>query len=287
MRIIAQGMARRGRALHLAGAWSGLRGWARRAAGALPSDCPLCAMAAQGGNLCAGCVDDILADRQGRPGSGPHGLDSERRRCPRCWLMLVPGSAACPDCAAHPPAFQRTVCAFDYAPPADALVWQLKGGLRLARAALLARMLARAVHQAAPALPRPVVLVPIPASPASLRRRGFNPANEIAQALGRELGLPVAGWLERTRGGGRQTHLDRRARRLGAHELYRCRVPASGCIAVVDDVMTTGSTMDSAARALLAAGADGVLALAAARTPYPAGGGRNMPARQPFRPYSL
>src|SRR5690606_10390690 len=111
----------------------------------------------------------------------------------------------------------------------------------------------RAMSQARPALPRPVALVPVPASPASLRRRGFNPAAEIAQALGRELDLPVAGWLQRTRAAGRQTHLGRRARRMGAHGLYRCGVPVSGCVAVVDDVMTTGSTMDAAARALLAA----------------------------------
>ena len=286
MRIIAQGdsMGWRRVPAAAAAAWTSALRAARRAAAALPSDCPLCALAARGGDLCPGCREDVLAAGRGR------------LRCPRCALPLdgvmqdraggpdAPGqadavraagpsvagaAAACPDCLPHPPAFARAVCAFDYAPPADALVLQLKRGMRLARAGLLARMLAGAMREADPPLPAISALVPIPAAAPSLHRRGFNPAAEIARALGRELGLPVAGgWLARTRAAGRQSRLGRRGRRLGAQGLYRCPVPVSGCIAVVDDVMTTGSTLDAAARALLAAGADSVLALAAARTPY-------------------
>jgi len=265
MRIIAQAINARGMAGRCMRAWRGVRGRLRCAAAALPSDCPLCAMAARGGNLCPGCLADILADTHAA------------YRCPRCWLALPPGMACCPDCSAQLPAFERAVCAFDYLPPADALVHQLKTGMRLARAGLLARLLAQAVGQACPALPRPSVLVPIPAAAASLRRRGFNPAGEIARALGRELGLPVAPSLRRTRSDGRQTHLRRRVRRLGAQGPYFCPAPVAGCVAVVDDVMTTGSTMDAAARALLAAGARSVLAFAVARTPYRRGAGAGRP----------
>lgn len=256
MRIIAQAEAVQAMFSLCAQATSRVRMRLRQAAAALPSDCPLCGMAARGGNLCPGCAADVLADA------------AHVARCPRCWLALPAGRAACPDCAVRPPAFARAVCAFDYLPPADALVHQLKAGMRLARAALLAQLIAQAVGRALPPLPAPTTLVPVPAATASLRKRGFNPAGEIARALGRELGLPVVPWLRRTREQGRQTHQGRLGRRRGARGLYACVRPVSGCVAVVDDVMTTGSTMDAAARALIDAGADSVLALAAARTPY-------------------
>jgi len=77
----------------------------------------------------------------------------------------------CPDCTAQPPAFVRTIAAFDYAPPVDSLIGALKTGLQLSRAGLLGRLLANALVEAlaqAPELPRPAALVAIPASRASL-----------------------------------------------------------------------------------------------------------------------
>jgi len=92
----------------------------------------------------------------------------------------------------------------------------------------------------------------------------------LARALGAALEIPVqSGWLVRTRETGKQSALGRRARLRSADGVYRCpvRLPPL-CVAVVDDVMTTGSTQNAAARALRAAGASCVIALAAARTPY-------------------
>lgn len=191
-------------------------------------------------------------------------------RCPQCALRLAGGGAHCTACLAQPRAFCRTVAAFDYAPPADILVLMLKTRLRLSMAPVLARLIADALRaDGAGLFPAGVLLVPIPASRASLRARGMNPAAEIARSLAAELGLPrPRHLLARRREAPRQATLGRRARQQGAADLFECVRPIGGChVAIVDDVMTTGSTAQAAAAALLAAGAASVTVLVAARTP--------------------
>lgn len=168
----------------------------------------------------------------------------------------------------EPRAFSRTLAAFDYEPPADTLILMLKTQLRLSMAPVLARLMAEAVRADAP-LPAGVLLVPIPASRASLRQRGMNPAAEIARSLAAELALPVPRHvLARLRETPRQATLGRRARQRGAAGLFLCAGGVRGRhVAVVDDVMTTGSTVNAAAVALLDAGAASVMALVAARRP--------------------
>lgn len=220
-------------------------------------DCPLCGARVAGARLCVGCQADITA---APPGSGP--------RCPRCALRLPATASTCPACLGAPRAYQRTIVAFDYLPPADALIRMLKTQLRLSMAPVLARLLADAVR-AEGELPDGVVLAPIPASRASLRLRGMNPAAEIARSLSAELHVPlVRHALRRRRETPRQTALGRRARQQVAAGVFLGAPSVRGRhVAVVDDVMTTGSTVEAAAVALLAAGAAGVTVLVAARTP--------------------
>ncbi|MEN4920794.1 ComF family protein [Achromobacter spanius] len=229
----------------------------RRLLSRIGCDCPLCGARVAGARLCPGCQADILA---APPGASP--------RCPRCALRPAGGGTHCAACMAQSWAFSRTVAAFDYAPPADTLILMLKTRLRLSLAPVLARLMAEALRAGGP-LPADVLLVPVPASRASLRLRGMNPAAEIARSLSAELGAPEPRYLlRRRRESPRQATLGRDARQRGAAGLFLCAEPVHGRhVALVDDVMTTGSTVNAAAAALLQAGAASVTALVAARTP--------------------
>nr|MBF0685856.1 ComF family protein [Pseudomonas sp.] len=236
---------------------------------AIPAPCPLCGTRARGGQLCRPCQDDI-------------GAGTCAGRCKRCALRLD-GRLRCPGCAAHEPAFERAVVAFDYAAPADALVLQLKQSLKWGRAAMLGALLSDAVRSHGLALGPGTVMLPIPSSAAALRRRGFNPAAEIARAAGARLGVAVRSdvLFVREPQAVRQSTLSRAQRLDRAPDRFGVRAErlasaldgrAMVQVALVDDVMTTGSTLHAAAQALRAAGVASVVALAVARTPHPGAG---------------
>lgn len=186
--------------------------------------------------------------------------------CPSCALPS-PGGERCGRCLAQPPAFDATVAALAYAFPVDALVHALKFRGELAVASLLGRHLAAALSRTRPG---PVAcVVPVPLSAQRLRARGFNQALEIARSL--DAGRLEAGLLARPRDTAAQFDLpwDERQRNVrGAFSIARALDGAS--VAVVDDVMTTGATLDEVARTLKAAGAARVVNWVVARTPPPA-----------------
>jgi predicted amidophosphoribosyltransferase len=116
------------------------------------------------------------------------------------------------------------------------------------------------------------VLVPVPAHPARRRREGFNQAAELARAVGRAAELPVLDVLRRDRASRPQVGLERRARLANApHSVsirggFCGRRPAIAPVVVlVDDVYTTGATLDACARALRGAGAREAVAVTFAR----------------------
>ena len=129
------------------------------------------------------------------------------------------------------------------------------------------RQLVIEAARAAPG-PPPASIVPVPLHPRRLRQRGFNPAALLARSLAREWRRRFdATLLVRVRDTPSQTGLDRRARRANVRGAFHARGRAAGVIWLVDDVVTTGSTLLECAGALRRAGAREVVAICIARTP--------------------
>jgi len=215
-------------------------------------------------------------------------IDPAAALCPACDRQLAriaPGacqlcqenpartdSDLCASCAVSGSALTACLAAFRFEAGAADWIHRFKypkrglRGLDPAPAAVVKAMLREAGLRASG--PRPNLVVPIPLHPRRLRRRGFNPAAVLARSLAREFGIPfdpVA--LCRTRDTPSQTGLDRRERRRNVRAAFRAgwgrHIPAQ--IWLVDDVVTTASTLTEAAIALRAAGARAVIGLCAAR----------------------
>ena len=173
-------------------------------------------------------------------------------QCPRC-ALASPGGAVCGRCLAQPPHYDATIAALAYAFPADVLVHALKFRSELALAPLFATLLA----EKAAANARVDFLVPVPLSAARLRSRGFNQALEIARYTARVTGVQLSpGLCERTRDTPAQIDLPMDERVRNVRGAFHCAHLLGGAkIAVLDDVMTTGATLDEIAATLKRAGA--------------------------------
>ena len=110
----------------------------------------------------------------------------------------------------------------------------------------------------------PVLVTWAPTSARRRRDRGFDQAQLLARAVARRLGLPARAILRRT-SVTPQTGLDAPARHLGP--TFRALRPSPGAVVLVDDIVTTGATLEAAASALRAAGATSVIGVTAAATP--------------------
>ncbi|WP_211233999.1 ComF family protein [Chitinilyticum litopenaei] len=187
----------------------------------------------------------------------------DRRCCPRCALP-TPAGGLCGGCLARPPRFDACHALFAYQPPLSPLILAGKYGGRWPLWALLGHVLAG--HR--PALAGPALLLPMPLYPGRLRERGFNQAAELARALAQQTGLPLRhDLLARVRDTGHQSRLSRKARARNLRQAFRVNGQLAGeTVIVVDDVLTSGATLDAAARALKRAGAGLVIGWVLART---------------------
>lgn len=200
----------------------------------LPDRCLLCGLQPADEGLCAGCRMQ---------------LEPPGEACPVC---ARPGTAGrvCGACLRRPPAFDASHAACVYCFPAPGLVQGFKYGARFAHLRPMLSLMR--------ALPPPEadLLMPMPLFRARLRERGFNQALELARPLARAWGLPLvldAAW--RIRDTGHQTGRGQAERFAAMRGAFDCDPRLAGLrVAVIDDVMTTGASLDALARALKAAG---------------------------------
>jgi ComF family protein len=189
--------------------------------------------------------------------------------CSTCGLPLqATDEKTCAVCLARPPRIARTRAAVAYDELSRSLAIRLKYGRKVAIARTMARYMAPLVQNDGDRL-----LVPVPLHPTRLWSRGFNQSALVARELSRRLGIaanPLA--LKRTRrtpplkG---MSPLQRRKAVAGAFSVRDSAAIAGKTVILVDDVLTTGSTAESCARALKRAGAARVELVSWARVVKP------------------
>ena len=227
----------------------------------LPRSCLLCESACGADPLCAPCARFLPGSRRARC-----------RVCARPWQV----SRRCATCREAVPAFDATLAAADYIAPLDRALTAFKFSGRIGLGSGLGMLAAdRWQADSLPELQRLDALVPIPLSTARLAERGFNQAHLIAAAMLARLRsrrlepLPPLrpALLARHRDTRPQSLLQSDARRANLDHGFVAERALEGMhVGVVDDVMTTGATLQAAALALKAAGARRVVNLVVART---------------------
>lgn len=206
---------------------------------------------------------------------------SGQRLCPDCIGDLPANSHPCAHCAVPLPPHRGLVCGrclgptaaitprvrapYRYAPPVDFIVQRLKFGGSLPCAPAMAELLFE--HLRAERIAAPDLIVPVPLHPRRLRERGFNQALEIAKPLARWLRRPLDHrCCIRTRHTERQSGLAGRERRRNVRGAFLVYRPLGAQrVVIIDDVVTTGSTVGELTRVLIGAGATEVEVWAFAR----------------------
>ena len=226
---------------------------------ALPNACALCG--ADGAEaICSGCRAQFL--------------QLQRARCACCGLPLAHEEAQTLDCGAclkKRPAFDATIVGTDYAAPFDQLVLGLKFNNRLELAPLLAAIMCDTLLRR-PAFALPTCLTVVPLGTHRLAERGFNQALEVARPLSHSLGIPLhPRLLKRRRDTRAQSLLHPDQRRANMRRAFALADHAGLSVhglhvGVIDDVMTTGETLNEVASTLKHAGAKRVTTFVFART---------------------
>lgn len=204
--------------------------------------CQLCGQRPCRHGLCPDC-------RAALPQQAEHG-------CPVCAADAASHSVPCGRCLRRPPAYDVLYAAWRYDYPLDALIGACKYGRRQALQGLLAALMPALLKQrtSGPAID---LIVPVPLAAARLAERGFN----LPDALARAVAVTIACRFDpalcvRKRNTSPQAALGRAQRLRNLRDAFSVKRRCDGlCIAIIDDVATTGATLDALAKALKKAGA--------------------------------
>jgi len=200
--------------------------------------CAVCGGQAQGHlDICSGCEAE---------------LPVHTSAC-QCCAEPLPKMGVCGQCLQQSPAFDYAWAAFTYAPPVDTLLRGLKFHQRLSVARLLGQMMAKQIEHDHTL---PELILPVPLHRARLRERGFNQAQMLAQEISSHLNIPMAlDVCQRSVSTQAQAGMDKAARKRNLTGAFTLNRPVGAeRVVLVDDVMTTGSTLNVLASLLKRAG---------------------------------
>ena len=216
---------------------------------ALKQPCVLCGSMSRHGLWCVACEQAL-----------PYLRDP---LCLSC-AHPIPGGDLCGHCLAHPPKFSRCTAVLAYAFPVNKLVQGLKYGDQLALADALAKQLTPRIDRSS----LPDCIIAMPLHPNKLEHRGYNQALLIAKVLARELDIELlTDACQRVRDTPSQSALPFKERGKNMRDAFRCGEDLSGKkIALVDDVLTSGASLDALASVVQKQGAIDIQAWVVART---------------------
>lgn len=215
----------------------------------LPERCRQCGKACRDGGYCTECVA---------------GLARHACQCQVCGEPMA-GGDVCGRCQYDPPPVGGTVAPFKYAPPISTDIHGLKYHRKLAFGRDLGCLLAGELERRAHWMPD--ALVPVPLHWKRQFRRGFNQSVEVSRPLSRRFGIPIeTGLVERQVDTVPQVGLTPAQRRANLGRAFRCtRLEPPSSVAIVDDVITSGSTVSEVARCLRGAGVHRIVVWALTR----------------------
>ncbi len=205
-------------------------------------------------DLCTSCHDD---------------LPKIHNTCRCCAAPIADGAkeSLCGECQGSVPPFDKIHAPYLFQPPIDTLVTRFKFGRQLPCGALLAELLARHIEEIRAEPPQ--ALLPVPLHRSRLHERGFNQAMELARPLSKRFEIPILhSHARRDRATRQQARLHRRERLKNLRDCFSLvQTVQYEHLAIIDDVVTTGSTVRELAKLLKKHGVKRVDVWAVARTP--------------------
>ena len=220
----------------------------------LPISCVLCGQITQGpSNICPACTAH---------------LPWIPFACGRCGLPLSQSSAICGACLTSPPLYQHLQALFCYEFPIDQLILGLKFQRHLLYARLLGELLAlRLRRYYTTGVPVPAMLIPVPLHKKRLRQRGFNQATELAKQVNKMLHIPIGyDRVQRVKYTPAQMELPLTERAQNVKNAFVVKKSLPAHVAIIDDVVTSGHTIQALSQALHATGVKQIDVWCIART---------------------
>lgn len=189
-----------------------------------------------------------------------------KHTCQRCAVpMINPNQGICGQCQSHAPYYDQVYSLFYYRQPVSKLIIGLKFHHRLTLARLLGHLMAEYLLNQMDASPE--AIIPVPLHPRRMRERGFNQACELARTINKRWDIKVrSSAVERLQDNPPQVTLSRKQRLINTRGAFRiCERLPKRHLLIIDDVMTTGATVNELARILKHEGIERVDVLTLAR----------------------